>query len=154
MPVEAYKYSKNIPPVCCGPVKRCRRATVALPKFHERFNVSEQPVFWLGGKPGGAQKKASRDAEALQAEPAVTSACKACGFSVDEYIAAQGSYGGWLIHLQRDNARYRLFWSGKTSEIRLDKAVSSTWQEVAGQELPDEGPAIFGDAVVKLLAQA
>ena len=54
--------------------------------------MSEQPVFWLGGKPGAAKNKVREAPEAERYEPAIRDACAACGFNLDEY--AQGFVEG------------------------------------------------------------
>lgn len=113
--------------------------------------MAEQPVFWLGGKPGKkAQQRQPPEAERY--EPALREACTACGYDVDEYVAAQGGFGGWLAHLDRSGTRYRLFWSGKSRELKLEQfRERGGWQTVRESVTPDEGIPGFVDAVHTLL---
>jgi hypothetical protein len=116
--------------------------------------LAEQPVFWLGGKPGNKSKE-RKPPEAERYEPALREACEACGFAVDEYVAAQGGFGGWLAHLDKGGTRYRVFWSGKTKQLTFDKAQShGGWQELGAAETGDEGVAGFVKAVKSLLTEA
>ena len=56
---------------------------------------------------------------------------------LDDYVAAQGGYGGWLAHLTLDEQNYRLFWSGKDGRMVLEQSgVNGGWLEKAGLDLP------------------
>jgi hypothetical protein len=112
--------------------------------------VAEQPVFWLGGTPGKKQDE-RKPPEAERFEPALRDACEACGFDVDEYVAAQGGYGGWLIHLERGGNQYRLFWSGKSKQLLFEASRPHGWEEVGSAEQADEGLPGFVDGVKALL---
>ncbi len=113
--------------------------------------MAEQPVFWLGGKPGNkTSDKAAPEAERY--EGALREACEACGYEVDEYVVAQGGYGGWLAHLEQAGAQYRLFWNGKAAELVLEKLPArGSWQAVASRPTPDAGLPGFLAAVRELL---
>ena len=115
--------------------------------------MSEQPVFWLGGKPGAAKSKVREAPAAERYEPAIRDACAACGYDLDEYIAAQGGFGGWLAHLEHQGGRYRLFWSGKDNYMKFEKALAhGGWSEMASAEAPDEGLPAFIESIKGLLA--
>lgn len=116
--------------------------------------MAEQPVFWLGGKPGG-KKKAERERPAAERwEAALRDACESCGYEVDQYVAAQGGFGGWLAHLDRDGERYRVFWSGKNRQLSFEQARPGGWQAVhASTEVEDTGVAGFVTAVKAALQQ-
>jgi hypothetical protein len=115
--------------------------------------VSEQPVFWLGGKPGATKNKGREAPEAIRYEPAIRDACEACGFDLDEYVAAQGGFGGWLAHLEHQGDRYRLFWSGKDSHMKFEKSLTrGGWDEVASAEMADDGLPAFIESIKVLLA--
>ena len=117
--------------------------------------MSEQPVFWLGGKPGAAKNNVREAPEAERYEPAIRDACAACGYDLDEFVAAQGGFGGWLVHLEsrKDAARYRLFWSGKDSQMMFEKAHNpGGWAELASADTADEGLPAFVEAIKSLLA--
>ena len=113
--------------------------------------MAEQPVFWLGGKPGNK----SKDPEPLAAEryeAPLREACEACGFAVDEYVVARGGFGGWLAHLDHDGERYRLFWNGKAGELSLEHHRDRAgWQPLRSRETPDEGLPGFVMAVKEIL---
>lgn len=115
--------------------------------------MAEQPVFWLGGKPGAKKSNERQAPEAEHYEPAIREACEACGFALDEYVAAQGGYGGWLAHLEREGKRYRVFWSGKDKNLRFEQAQpQGSWNELAAAELPEGTLPVFVATLNKLLA--
>jgi hypothetical protein len=110
--------------------------------------VAEQPVFWLGGAPGKSREKDQEKLAAERYESALRDACTACGYDVDEYVAAQGGFGGWLAHLNRDGKPYRVFWSGKTKRLSLEEAhAGGGWNELAGIDVADEDVASFVTAL-------
>lgn len=116
--------------------------------------MAEQPVFWLGGKPGD-KNKGNEPPEAERYEAALRDACELCGYDVDEYVVALGGFGGWLAHLEREGMQYRLFWSGKTKQLTFEqKPQRGTWQEVRSAETPDEGLPGFVNAVRAILQDA
>jgi len=115
--------------------------------------VSEQPVFWLGGAPGKSKDQDRKVPEAERYEPALRDACEACGYAVDDYVAAQGGFGGWLVHLERNGSRFRLFWSGKTNSLSFESAHSGGgWTEIAADDAEDKGLPAFVEAVKTLLS--
>lgn len=114
--------------------------------------MSEQPVFWLGGSPGKSRGKGRKAPQAERYEPALRDACEACGYDVDEYVAAQGGFGGWLAYLERGDSRYRLFWSGKDNRLSFESAHAGSWNEVATKEIEDDGLPAFVEAVKTILS--
>lgn len=113
--------------------------------------MAEQPVFWLGGKPGNKTSKPEAPA-AERYEAPLREACEACGFEVDEYVVARGGFGGWLAHLDRDGERYRLFWNGKAAELSLEQHHErGGWAAVRTRATPDEGLPGFVGAVREIL---
>lgn len=116
--------------------------------------MAEQPVFWLGGAPGKKKSDERQSPEAERYEPAVRDACEACGFEVDEYIAAQGGFGGWLAHLYRDGEQFRVFWNGKEKKLLLERARPHGWDEIAAADQDDEGLPGFVEAVKRMLGAA
>lgn len=113
--------------------------------------MAEQPVFWLGGTPG-KKDQGRQPPEAERYEPALREACAACGYEVDEYVAAQGGFGGWLAHLERDNVRYRLFWSGKSKELAFEEfREPGGWQPLQAVATEDAGVPGFVAAVRAML---
>ncbi len=113
--------------------------------------MSEQPVFWLGGKPGD-KHKGRQPPEAERYAATLTEACEACGFDVDEFVAAQGGFGGWLLHLERGRVRYRLFWNGKAGLLSLEEhRERGGWQELRNSATDDTGLPGFVAAVREIL---
>ncbi|MBT8422174.1 MAG: hypothetical protein KJP03_03555, partial [Gammaproteobacteria bacterium] len=78
--------------------------------------------------------------------------CAECGYDVDEYVAALGSFGGWLLHLERGGVLYRLFWNGRAKELVLEEhRERSGWAAVRSTETDDKGLPGFVQAVRGLL---
>lgn len=114
--------------------------------------MADTPVFWLGGKPGANKSNERRKPVAESYEPALREACGACGYAVDEYVAAQGGFGGWLVNLDRDGQRYRVFWSGKDKQLRFERALAhGGWGELACVAPADDGLPAFVDSVTAVL---
>ena len=114
--------------------------------------MAEQPVFWLGGTPGKSKDKGRTPPEAERYEPALRDACAACGYEVDEYVAALGGFGGWLAYLERGGMRYRVFWSGKANLLSFEQAHDGgSWNELRTLELGDEGLPAFVEGLKGLL---
>jgi hypothetical protein len=113
--------------------------------------VAEQPIFWLGGSPGKNKTNERAAPEAESYEPALRDACEACGYDVDEFVAAQGGFGGWLAHLEREGTQYRVFWSGKTKQLRFEESSAHGWVELCATEQEDAGLPGFVTGVKALL---
>ena len=116
--------------------------------------MAEQPVFWLGGSPGNKKSDERKPPEADRYEPALRDACEACGYEVDEYVTAQGGFGGWLAHLERDGTQYRLFWNGKAGELKFEAARPHGWDVLAVKEQGDEGLPAFVEGVKAVLSDS
>jgi hypothetical protein len=117
------------------------------------YKLAEQPVFWLGGKPGN-KDKGREPPKAERYEPSIRDACSSCGYEVDEYVAAQGGFGGWLAHLYRDGQHFRVFWSGKDNRITFDQAQGhGGWAELATAEVADDGVPAFVESIKTLLGK-
>ncbi len=122
------------------------------PEYGWVHGVSEQPVFWLGGKPGSKNSAERQPPQAERYEPAIREACESCGFALHEYVAAQGGYGGWLAHLEREGRRYRVFWSGKDKSLRFEQSLPhGGWNELAATQLPEENLPKFVESLSMLL---
>ena len=116
--------------------------------------MSEQPIFWLGGKPGKSNPNVRPVPEAERYEATLREACEGCGYEVDEYIAAQGGFGGWLAHLQKGSDKYRICWSGKSKQLTLDQLHEpGGWAQLQLVDTPDEGIAGFVSAVRGVLGE-
>lgn len=83
---------------------------------------------------------------------AVTSACASCGCEVDDYIAAAGSYGSWLVRFGRDGRRQRLVWNGKDGRLVLEEATTGPdWKELGSGPVSERDQAHFVAAIRDLL---
>ena len=113
--------------------------------------MAEQPVFWLGGKPGDKNDK-NKPPEAERYEAALRDVCAGCGYDVDEFVAALGSFGGWLMHMEKSGGAYRLFWSGKAQELVLEEHHErGGWTALRSADTPDDGLPGFVQAVQGIL---
>lgn len=92
--------------------------------------MKEESVFWLGGKPG-TQKAAEAAPEAGNLEPAIRDACKAEGLEPEDFVAALGAYGSWLIHFPIGEKRHRIVWNGRDRKLVLQAAIpSGGWDDL------------------------
>jgi hypothetical protein len=115
--------------------------------------MSEQPVFWLGGKPGTA-KGAGDAPEAQRFEPAVREACEAAGARWQNFVAALGGYGSWLAEIVHGGHRHRVIWNGKDKRLSLDRALpSGGWQELRACPVASEDAAGFLAGTAALLGK-
>jgi hypothetical protein len=122
-----------------------------VPNHRKVTDLAEQPVFWLGGSPGKNKTNERAAPEAERYEPALRDACEACGYDVDEFVAALGGFGGWLAHLERGGTQYRVFWSGKTKRLSFEEAKPHGWEVLRATEQEDAGLPGFVDGVKALL---
>jgi hypothetical protein len=86
---------------------------------------------WIGRRPASlapAENPAASEAFAA----AVTAACGQCGCDVEDYVAAAGDYGSWMVRFTRDGQRHRLVWNGKAGQLVLERATAGTaWDGIA-----------------------
>lgn len=83
---------------------------------------------------------------------AVTTACASCGCDVEDYLAAAGSYGSWLVRFSRDERRQRLVWNGKDGLLVLEQATAGPeWNELASNPVSGRDQDHFVAAVRALL---
>lgn len=114
--------------------------------------MTEQPVFWRGRTPGKkSENNEPQTPDAVQFEPAVRDACKACGYEVSDYFAALGDFGGWLAHMQRDGQQYRAFWNGKSKQLTFEQSRLDGWHELATAAHEDTGLPGFVASLKALL---
>ena len=150
---EAQLHQVFVRPACGNSVAGCHDKVRT--RTNRKSIVAEQPVFWLGGKPGGKKTQERRRPEAEDFEPDIRAACEECGYRLDEYVAAQGGYGGWLAHLTLNEQNYRVFWSGKDGRMVFEQAaVNGVWAEQARLELPEGDLPAFLAALKSLLHPA
>jgi hypothetical protein len=86
----------------------------------------------------------------------VTTACAGCGCDVEDYVAAAGAYGSWLVRFGRDGQHQRLVWNGKEGQLVLEQATTGVdWNELGSSPVTERDQEHFVAAVRTLLgAQA
>ncbi len=83
---------------------------------------------------------------------AVTSACAGCGCEVEDYVAAAGAYGSWLVHFGRNGRRQRLVWNGRDGRLVLEEATSGPgWNELGSSPVSERGQEHFVAAIRAIL---
>jgi hypothetical protein len=106
---------------------------------------------WIGRRPA-AMAPVEHVANTEAFAEAVTGACTGCGCEVEDYIAAAGSYGSWLVRFGRDGRRQRLVWNGKDGRLVLEEATAGPdWQELGSNAVSERDQAHFIAAIRELL---
>lgn len=106
---------------------------------------------WIGRRPASVAPTENPAAtEAFAA--ALTGACAELGCAVDEYVAAAGPYGSWLVKFTRDGCRFRLVWNGREGRLVLEEASGrADWSERRAQNLEGRDLAAFLAALATIL---
>lgn len=113
--------------------------------------MAEHEVMWIGRRPT-ALATVEHPATSEEFADAVTSTCANAGCSVQDYVAAAGAYGSWLIRFSRDDARQRLVWNGKDGRMVLEQATTGIdWDELQSCLVAERDTAGFVAAVQGLL---
>lgn len=113
--------------------------------------MAEHEVMWIGRRPA-ALPVAEHPAQSEEFAAAVTEACSAAGCEVQDYIAAAGAYGSWMIRFSRDDARQRLVWNGKEGRLLLEQASTGIdWDELHSCAVAERDTSGFVTAVQGLL---
>lgn len=113
--------------------------------------MAEHEVMWIGRRPA---TMASPDNPATTEDfaAAMTAACSACGVDVEDYVAAAGVYGSWMVRFRRDGARQRLVWNGKAGRLVLEAATAGPdWVELGAEELAERDQDTFVAGIGRLL---
>jgi len=106
---------------------------------------------WIGRRPA-AMAPVEHPATTEAFAEAVTSACASYGCEVEDYIAAAGSYGSWLVRFGRDGRRQRLVWNGKDGRLLLEEATTgSEWLERGSNPVSERDQEHFVAAIRALL---
>lgn len=114
--------------------------------------MKEESVFWLGGKPG-TQKSAAEPPDAARLEPAVLGACRSAGLAPEDFVAALGGYGSWLVHFTRGPRRERIVWDGRNRKLVLQAALrSGGWEDLRDVPVAAADEPGFGAAIAALMA--
>ena len=114
--------------------------------------MAEHEVMWIGRRPA-ALAVGDNPAETEAFATAITDACAACGVEVDDYVAAAGPYGSWLVHFRRGDRRQRLVWNGKAGRLVLEQATAGIdWDELGAAEPASRDVPGFVATLTHLLA--
>jgi hypothetical protein len=109
---------------------------------------------WIGRRPA-ALPTMEHLAESEEFADAVTTACAEAGCSVQDYVAAAGAWGSWLIRFSRTGVRQRLVWNGKEGRLLLEQATAGIdWDELECCAVTERDTASFIAAVRGLLRRA
>lgn len=113
--------------------------------------MAEHEVMWIGRRPA-AMAPVEHPATSEAFADAVTSACAGCGCDVQDYVAAAGSYGSWLVRFERDGNRQRLVWNGKDGKLVLEQATTGVdWNELGSSPVSERDETQFLLAIRDLL---
>lgn len=116
--------------------------------------MAEHEVMWIGRRPS-ALPTVEHLATSEDFAAAVTNACAEAGCSVQDYVAAAGAWGSWLIRFSRDGVRQRLVWNGKEGRLLLEQATAGIdWDELRSCAVAERDTASFIAAVQGLLQAA
>ncbi|MEO7387036.1 MAG: hypothetical protein ABIX37_08890 [Gammaproteobacteria bacterium] len=113
--------------------------------------MAEHEVMWIGRRPAAMAPVEHASASEDFAE-AVTAACQRCGCDVEDYVAAAGVYGSWLVRFGLGGQRQRLVWNGKDGRLVLEQATTGPdWTELGNQAVTVRDQNHFVTAVLNLL---
>ena len=113
--------------------------------------MAEHEVMWIGRRPA-AMAPTEHPASAEAFADAVTSTCASCGCDVEDYVAAAGLYGSWLVRFERNGHRQRLVWNGKDGRLVLEQATTGVaWNEMGSTPVSARDLDHFVAAVRALL---
>ena len=116
--------------------------------------MKEESVFWLGGKPASRQTaEAPPVPETI--EPAVREACRTHGLEPEDFVAALGGFGSWLVHFTRGARRERIVWNGREAKLVLQGAIrSGGWEDLRDCAVAQPDTAGFVAAIGTLMDPA
>ena len=113
--------------------------------------MAEHEVMWIGRRPT-ALAPTEHPATTEEFADAVTSACTGCGCNVQDYVAAAGAYGSWLVRFERGGQRQRLVWNGKDGKLVLEQATAGVdWIELGSSPVSERDQAHFLSTIHTLL---
>jgi hypothetical protein len=106
---------------------------------------------WIGRKPA-TLASVENAAAAEEFANAITDACVAKGCDLQDYVAAAGPYGSWLVRFRKDDQRQRIVWNGKSGQLVLEQATAGIeWDQLAVADCPDRTATGFVAAINGLL---
>lgn len=113
--------------------------------------MAEHEVMWIGRRPA-ALPTVEHPAQSEEFAAALTTACAEGGCEVQDYVAAAGAYGSWLVRFSRGGARQRLVWNGKEGRLLLEQASTGIdWDELQSCTVATRDTAGFIAAAQGLL---
>lgn len=122
------------------------------PAQFQEFALAEHEIMWIGRRPAATAPAAHPAATEAFAD-AVTQACAGAGCEVQDYVAAAGPYGSWMVRFNRGGHRCRLVWNGKEGRLVLEQATAGIdWQELATAPVENRQADGLVAAVTALLA--
>ena len=114
--------------------------------------MKEESVFWLGGKPGTAEA-AAVPPTAVNLEPVIVEACRARGLVPEDFVAALGGYGSWLVYIGGHQRRERIVWNGRDRKLVLQAAIhSGGWEDLRDCPVDQADAQGFVSAIATLMA--
>jgi hypothetical protein len=113
--------------------------------------MAEHEVMWIGRRPAGLPPDENPAATEAFAG-ALVDACTACGVEVEDYVAAAGPYGSWLIRFQRDGRRERVVWNGREGLLVHEQATPGIdWRELGAESPAARDLPAFTASLARLL---
>jgi hypothetical protein len=114
--------------------------------------MKEEPVFWLAGRPGKQKADVGETPPAQKLESAVFAACRDRGLEPEDFVAALGGYGSWLVHFTRADRRERIVWNGREQKLVLQRAIrSGGWEDLRDCAVGAADEGGFAKAIATLL---
>ncbi|MCC5794877.1 MAG: hypothetical protein JJT85_09095 [Chromatiales bacterium] len=115
--------------------------------------MTEQTLVWVKRPPGRKATTTAEVTDHAQLSAALAQACTDCGARHSDFIAAAGSFGSWLLELQRDERRQRIIWNGQLGELVLEAASPHAgWDELDRCQPSSRDPDGLVAGVRRLLA--
>ena len=114
------------------------------------MSMDEQPVMWVGVKPG--RKKPAFDAESETFSQTVRTACEKEGFVVENYLAAKGAFGSWFVQVSCGSDPLRLVWNGKLNTLEKQIPLrNGGWDVIDSRDLTAPADEKLTAAIHELL---
>jgi hypothetical protein len=113
--------------------------------------MAEHEVMWIGRRPAGLPPEENPAATEAFAG-ALVDACTACGVDVEDYVAAAGPYGSWLVRFRRHGRLERLVWNGRDGRLVHEQATPGIdWNELGAEVPAGRDLTAFIDSLARLL---
>jgi hypothetical protein len=77
------------------------------------------------------------------------------GLEPEDFVAALGGYGSWLVHFSGAGRRQRIVWNGRDGKLVLQAALrSGGWEDLRDCPVAAASEAAFAAGVATLLGGA